>query len=106
MKATGAKEAIELVDKQADQMVKVSKRTAAALRIGIEQGNAAHAAVQTAELALKQAKQTLQVITGTNQAYVAALIEDGGCRLEDFAAFGIWEDEGVSYIRAMSPTGE
>ena len=50
--------------------------------------------------------QQEQVITGTNQAYVAALIEDGGCRLEDFAAFGIWEDEGVSYIRAMSPTGE
>ena len=90
---------------QAPPMIKVSKRIAAALRIGIEQANAAVAAVHAAEDRLHQAKLGLQAVAGTNQGYVAALIEDGGFKLEDFANFGIWEDSGQSYIRA-APVGK
>ena len=62
------KEAIEMVPAPAvpaEKMIKVSKRTAAALRIGIEQANAAVAAVQAADDRLKQARQALQSISGT-----------------------------------------
>ena len=104
------KEAIEMVPASApapaQNMIKVSKRTAAALRIGIEQANAAHAAVQAAEERLRQAKQALQAIAGTNQGYLAALIEDAGFKLEDFANFGVWEDAGESYIRAAPARAE
>src|ERR1019366_1499976 len=98
------KEAIEMVPASAPapapNMIKVSKRLATALRIGIEQANAAHAAVQAAEERLRQAKQALQAIAGTNQGYLAALIEDAGFKFVDFANFGVWEDAGESYIRA------
>ena len=95
------KEPIEMVPvSPAPTMIKVSKRTAHALRIGIEQSNTANAAMKLAEERLNQAKQALQAIAGTNQGYLAALIEDAGFKLEDFANFGIWEDAGESYIRA------
>ena len=84
----------------APKMVKVSKRTAAALRVGIEAGNAAMAAVRSAEDRLQLARQTLQSVAGTNQGYVVALIEDAGHKPEDFANFGIWEQDGEMYIRA------
>ena len=82
------------------KMVEVSKRTAAALRLGIEHANAAAAAVQAAEERLQQARQALQSIASTNQGYVVALIQDAGEKPEDFANFGIWEENDKTYIRA------
>jgi hypothetical protein len=82
------------------KMVEVSKRTAAALRLGIEHGNAAAAAVQAAEERLQQARLALQSIASTNQGYVVALIQDAGEKPEAFANFGIWEENNKTYIRA------
>ena len=84
----------------APKMVKISKRIAAALRVGIDQGNLALAAVQAAEDRLKQARQALQSVASTNQGYVVALLEDAGQKAEDFANFGVWEENGEMYIRA------
>jgi hypothetical protein len=81
-------------------MIHVSKRTANALRVGIEQGNAAMMGLRAAEERLQQARQTLQSVAGTNQGYLMALIEDAGKKPEDFANFGIWEQDGEFYIRA------
>jgi hypothetical protein len=86
-------------------MIHVSKRTANALRMGIEQANAAAAAVRVAEERLQQSRQALQSIAGTNQGYFLALIEDAGKKPEDFANFGIWEQDGEFYIRA-TPQGQ
>jgi hypothetical protein len=87
------------------KMLKVSKRTAGAIRQGIEHANAAAVAVQIAEDRLKQARQAFQSVANTNQGYVVALIEDGGQRPEDYGNFGLWEEGGEIYLRATPAAG-
>jgi hypothetical protein len=84
------------VPKEEPLMIPIGKHVAATLQNLFQQIGALKAE-ETA------AKSRFDVAVTTNQAHVAAIIEDAGFKLEQFPSYGVFEDKGKFYLRAGKP---
>ena len=89
------------------KQVKLTKRTAAAMQANIQQINSLSAVAQGAQLAAeaavqvaRKAQEQVQAAATTHQSHLTALIEDAGFKPEEFANYGIFEENGEFYLRA------
>jgi hypothetical protein len=97
-KSGSTKAPIEIPKKPVEEplMIPIGRRVAATLQNLFQHIGA----LKAEEVA---AKSRFDEAVNMNQAHVAAIIEDGGFKLEQFPSYGVFEKDGKFYLRAGKP---
>lgn len=80
-------------EKTDTRQIKLSKFTAQALRATTQRLNALAAQVQAEKARFDEA-------AGIHQQHLSAIIQDGGYKVEEFGTYGLWDENGDTYLRA------